>query len=344
MKLIIDKAIPFISGVFEPYAEVKYMEGAEITSADIRDADALVTRSRTRCDASLLSGSRVKIIATATIGTRHIDMNWCEANGIFVTTSRGSNAGAVMNYVLSSLYGVAARKGILLGGATFGIIGVGNVGRRVEMAARLLGFKVLLYDPLRADSEGEAQFSSLCTLLEESDVISLHAPLNADTVGMADSSFFDRMKMGAVFINASNGYLVVEKDLIEASRKLGAIVIDTWQNEPDIDLELLKVADIATPHIAGYSYSGKQLSTMMAVRSVARFFGIHELFDFFPPSEIKELEAVKLDLHGKSQGQIASAIQYNYPVFTDDFMFRVNPRNFKELRDNYSYRREFYTD
>lgn len=344
MKIVVDKAIPFINGVFEPFAEVCYFDGGSINRSCLADADALITRSRTRCDKSLLEGTSVKIIATATIGTEHIDIPFCEQNGIFVTTSAGSNAGAVMNYVFSSLFGAASRKGIPLTDSCIGIIGVGNVGRKVESMARLLGFKVMLYDPVRALNEGVPQFSTLDDLLSQSDIVSLHAPLTDMTSGMANYEFFGKMKMGAVFINTSNGYLVNENDLIEASDKLGAIIIDTWQNEPDINRRLLDLADIATPHIAAYSYKGKQLSTMMAVRSVARFFSIFDLFDFFPPTEFSDLESVKLDLRGKDQGEIASVIQYNYPVFTDDFMFRINPGCFKEMRDNYSYRREFYTD
>ena len=344
MKFVIDRTIPFIEGVFEQHADVTYCEGSDMCAELVRDADAIITRSRTRCDAALLEGSKVRMIATATTVTGHIDMDFCQSRGIFVTTSAGSNAGAVMNYVFSALYGVAARKGILLSDMTFGIIGAGNVGRKVATMARKLGFKVMTCDPYISGSEASAGNCRLETLLSESNIVSLHASLNESTVNLADSSFFDMMRPGAIFINTANGMMVVEEALSEAREKLGAIIIDTWRNEPDINRDLLAVTDIATPHIAGYSYSGKQLSTAMAVRSVARFFGLSGLYSFFPATDISALEAVKLDFRGMNQGQIASAIQYNYPVFTDDFMFRINPDGFKQLRDNYSYRREFYTD
>lgn len=123
---------------------------------------------------------------------------------------------------------------------------------------------------------------------------------------------------------------------------MGPVIIDTWNNEPDINRELLDKVDIATPHIAGYSYQGKQNGTAASVRAVARFFGIEDLYEFFPETDIPEHESVRLDLAGLNQGEIASIFQYNYPIFTDDFMFRLAPENFEKLRTEYNYRREIY--
>lgn len=342
MKIVVDKAIPFLEGILEPYAEVLYLPGSAISRECLMDADALITRTRTKCTADLLEGTPVKMIATATIGMDHIDLPYCESRGIYVQNAAGCNAGGVMNYVLSALYGVAARRGIDLKGMTFGIIGVGNVGKRVEDAARYLGFNVLLNDPPRATAEGAGQFCSLETLLDKSDIVTMHVPLNEGTRKMAGKDFFSRMKMGAIFINASRGEVVDECALMDAIPKLGPVIIDTWNNEPDINMNLMQQVDIATPHIAGYSYQGKLMGTAMAVRAVARFFDIKDLFEFYPVSTIPSLDAVPLDLIGKTQGEIASAIQYNYPIFTDDFIFRTNPSSFEELRAEYQYRREFY--
>jgi len=223
-----------------------------------------------------------------------------------------------------------------------GIVGVGNVGRRVERMARHLGFKVLLCDPPRAEKEGEAEFCDLEHLLRNSDIVTMHVPLLDSTRGMANSDFLAKMKFGAIFINSSRGEVVVDEDLIEAIPKLGPVIIDTWNGEPHINKTLMNLVEIATPHIAGYSYQGKQMGTSMAVRAIARFFAIEPLYDFYPPTDVQELEAVRLNLSGMNQGQIASIFQYNYPVFTDDFMFRINPDGFEALRTNYSYRREFY--
>ena len=345
MKIVVDRVIPFVQGVFEPYADsVVYLKGEDIRHEDILDADALVIRTRTRCDAAMLEGTRVRVIATAAISTDNIDMDYCSRQGIFVNNATGSNAGGVMNYVMSALYGVASRKSLHLEGSTFGIIGAGNVGKRVETAAKDLGFKVLLYDPPRAEAEGHYDFCSLEYLLENSNIVTMHLPVNANTRGMADENFFARMRPGAIFINAANGELVVERALKAAIPKLGAVILDTWNNEPDVDRVLVSMVDIATPHIAGYSHQGKQRSSAAAVRTIARYYGITPLLDFFPPAEVNEQEAVRLDVRGKSQGQVASLFQYNYPIFIDDFMFRVDPGNFAALRENYSYRREFLLD
>ncbi|MCQ2140260.1 MAG: 4-phosphoerythronate dehydrogenase [Bacteroidales bacterium] len=344
MKIIIDQAIPFIEGVFEPYAEVEYHKGECITPEVVKDADALIIRTRTRCNAELLENSSVKMIATATIGTDHIDLPYCKENGIFVQNAAGCNAGGVMNYVFSALFGVASRKGLQVAGSTIGIIGVGSVGSRVENMAKNLGFQVLRCDPPRAAAEGEFGFCDLDTLLETADVVTMHVPLNETTKEMANEDFFRKMKKGAIFINAARGEIMNDDALKQAIPKLGATVIDTWNHEPDIDMELLDMVDIATPHIAGYSYQGKQRGTSDAVRAVARYFSLAPIYEFFPTDGPKELEAVKLDVRGKTQGEIAAAIQYNYPIFTDDFLFRMEPEKFEHLRSHYSYRREFFID
>ena len=344
MKIVIDQAIPFIRDVFEDYAEVVYKDGAAICPSDIADADALITRTRTKCNAELLDGSPVKIISAASIGMDHIDLEYCRKRGIHVQNAAGCNAGAVMNYVMSAVFGAAARKRLDLKGATVGIIGVGNVGSRVDRSMRLLGLNTLLCDPPRAEAEGPALFSDLDFLLRNSDIVTLHVPLTPQTRGMADAAFFSKMKLGSFFVNTSRGEIVNEDALVAASDKFGATIIDTWCNEPDINRQLLAVADIATPHIAGYSYQGKLKGTSMAVRAVARFLGIKELYEFFPNPAGQPSDAVKLNLRGKPQGQIASIIQYNYPIFTDDFMFRLAPETFESLRENYCYRREFFID
>lgn len=342
MKIVIDQSIPFVEGVFEPYATVVYKDGPAICHDDLKDADALMIRTRTKCDAELLDGTPVKLIATVTVGTDNIDVDYCQSHGIFFKNASGCNAGAVSNYVFSAIYGTAARKSIQVTGATLGIIGLGNVGHRVEEMGRALGFQILRYDPTMAQIEWYTKFCDLDYLLENSDIVSLHLPLNDDTRGLADAAFFEKMKYGSFFINTAQGDIVEEGDLITSIKKFGGVAIDTWSHEPDINLQLMDLVDIATPHISGYSLQGKQLGTMMAVRTVARFFSLADLYEFFPDTDIVEYQAVKLNLIGKPQGQIASILQYNYPIFTDDFMFRMNPSKFNELRANYSYRREFY--
>lgn len=343
-RIVADKNIPFLEGVFEPYADILYIDGKDIAPEDVKDADALIIRTRTRCGSALLTGSRVSIIATATIGTDHIDMPYCQAHGIEVHNAEGCNAGGVMQYVFSALYGTASRKSIKLDSPVIGIIGVGNVGRKVEHMAEHLGFRILRYDPLREAAEGPEAFCSLEHLLASSQIVTLHVPLDATTRNMADAGFFAMMRPGAFFINAARGEVVDENALMEAIPKLGPVIIDTWNNEPDINRKLLDMVDIATPHIAGYSYQGKQNGTALSVRAVAKHFGIEPLYDFFPAASSPEYEPVRLDLRGMNQGEITSVLQYNYPIFTDDFMLRMQPDKFEQLRSNYKYRREVYID
>jgi erythronate-4-phosphate dehydrogenase len=344
MKIVADKHIPFLEGVFEPYAEVVYIDGRQINHEDVIDADALIIRTRTKCNADLLDETRVKLISTATIGTDHIDLDYCAQQGIEVNNAEGCNAGGVMQYVFSALYGVAARKNIKLDGGNFGIIGVGHVGRKVEHMARYLGFNVLRCDPPRAAAEGQEGFCSLEYLLANSQIVTMHTPLDDTTRGMADEEFFMLMQPGAIFINASRGEVMDEAALKAAYPKLGAAIIDTWNNEPDVDEDLIELVDVATPHIAGYSFQGKQNGTASAVQSVARHFGIKELYDYYPENDIPDHEPKLLDLKDKKQGEIAAVFQYNYPIFTDDFRFRMEPGNFEKMRSNYQYRREFYVE
>ena len=344
LKIVADKAIPFLEGVFDPYADMTYLPGDKIGPEDVRDADVLMVRTRTKCNADLLEGSKVKFIATATIGTDHIDFPYCDSKGIVVRNAPGCNAGGVMEYVFSALYGLASRKSISLQGDTIGIIGVGHVGSLIERMGRALGFKILKCDPPRAEAEGSFGFCDLEYLLQNSQIVTLHVPLDETTRGMANSEFFSLMQPGAIFINAARGEVVCDDALKAAIPKLGPVIIDTWNHEPDIDLDLMDKVAIATPHIAGYSYQGKQNGTAAAVRAVAHYFGITELYEFFPKTDLPENEAVKLDLKDLNQGEIASVLQYNYPIFTDDFMLRLNPENFDKLRSEYNYRREVYID
>jgi len=341
LKIVADSEIPFLKDVFEPFAEVIYCKGKDIDSDTVMTADALVVRTSTKCDAALLDGSSVKIISTASIGTDHIDIAWCRQHGIKVCVASGAKSGAVMDYVFSALYGMAARKSIDLTGKTFGVVGLGNVGQRVAQMAEKLGFKVLRNDPYKEANSAE-EYVSLEELLRSSHIVSLHLPLNISTRNMASTHFFSLMQAGAFFINASWGELVDEKALKEAIPRLGPVVIDAWNNEPNIDRELLEMVDIATPHIAGYSLQGKIKGTSLAVRAVAEFFDFEPLKDYYPTNDDPQMIPMKLSIEGKTQGEIASLFQYNYPIFTDDFMLRMFPDDFALRRSEYSLRREFY--
>ena len=345
MKIVADDRIPFLKGVFEPFAQVVYLPGKQICNDDLSDADALITRSVTKCDAALLDGTPVKLIATATIGDDHIDRVFCSKNGIEIATAPGCNASAVEQYICSALLTIAEKKHFDPKGKKLGIVGVGNVGSRVKHIAELLGMKTLLNDPPRAEKEGKDGFVDLDVLLEESDIITMHVPLTFEgkysTYHLAGESFFSKIKKPVVFINSSRGKVVdtyALKNAIEKSR-VKASVIDVWENEPDIDRELLNFVDIATPHIAGYSMEGKARATRMAVEAVSDFFGFDLQFGL--PEQDDEKQIIDIDCDGKSDRKVIfEAVCSSYNIMNDDEMLRNEPENFEALRRNYKFRRE----
>ena len=314
--LVADRDIPFLEGVLDPWFEVRALPGKSIGPADVRDAVALLVRTRTRCVAALLDGSSVRLVATATIGTDHIDRDYCDSHGITVASAPGCNAAAVAQYVRVALHTLALDRP----GATLGVIGVGHVGMLVAEAGRRLGMRVLLNDPPREAVEGPAGFTPLPELLATSDVVTLHIPLWPGNRDFADAAFFAAMKPGASFINASRGEVVDEAALLAARPNLDKLVLDVWKNEPDINLDLLAAADIATPHIAGYSIQGKMNGTTAVVRALGETFDIDELKTFC-------VSGVTLP-------------QDPYDILLDDRELRSHPENFEQLRSNYSYRND----
>ena len=338
MKIVADDKIPYLKGVLEPYAEVSYLPGNKITPVELADADVLITRTRTACNRELLAGSKVKLVTTATIGIDHINTAELDELGIVWKNAPGCNAASVKNYIASAL----ASLGRDLSGLTLGIIGAGNVGKLVAEAGKAFGMKLLLNDPPRAEAEGSSGFCTLDELLTRSDIVTMHVPLDETTRGMADEEFFMQMPQGSIFINAARGEIMDDDALMQAIPKLGAVVIDTWNHEPDVNRTLVDMVDIATPHIAGYSYQGKQNGTASAVQYVARHFGIEALYDYYPEADIPDHDPLQLDLADKNHGERAAVFQYNYPIFTDDFRFRMDPSSFEKLRSEYQYRREIY--
>ena len=270
MKIIADSAIPFLQGVLEPWAEVRYLPGAEIAPEEVRDADALLIRTRTRCDERLLGGSRVRLIATATIGFDHIDTAWCAAHGIRVCTAAGCNARGVLQWAGAVLAHLARTQGWQPAGRTLGVVGVGHVGSLVKEYAETWGFRVLCCDPPREARE-HCGFLPLEEVARQADILTFHTPLDDTTRRMAGDALFARMKPGAVILNSSRGEVVDGAALLRSGL---ACVLDVWEHEPAIDRRLLARTLLATPHIAGYSEQGKANATAMSVDTLARFFGL----------------------------------------------------------------------
>ena len=339
--IVADDRIPFLQGVLEPYCDVTYLPGGKIDRNAVRNADALITRTRTRCNAELLAGSTVRLITTATIGFDHIDTDYVEKSGITWFNAPGCNAASVRQYIASALLSLAAKYGFSLAGKTLGVVGVGHVGKLVADLGERWGMRVLRNDPPRAAAEGPAGFSSLEETVREADFLTFHVPLDNTTYGMADARLISAMKPAAFLLNASRGEVVDPRDLKTAlrKRKIAGAVLDVWENEPEIDRELLALVDYGTPHIAGYSTDGKANGTAACVRNTAAFFGLDELRNWSPETlpaapEITEPAGIS--------GQAARkfVLDQFYDITEDDRMLRNAPETFEALRGTYRIRRE----
>jgi erythronate-4-phosphate dehydrogenase len=348
IKIIADDKIPFLKGILEPFADVTYLPGNLITNEHLKDTDALLIRTRTKCTEELLKGTKVSFIGTATIGFDHIDARYCQQEGIYWTNAPGCNSSSVHQYVAAALLKISGDFRFRLRDKTLGIIGVGNVGSKVEKFTRALGINVLLNDPPRERNEGGKNFVDLTELLNGSDIITIHVPLNIigedKTYQFINDKTIRKMKKGVWLINTSRGEVasssVLKKNL--SSGKLAGVVLDVWENEPDIDLELLDKAFIATPHIAGYSTDGKANGTARIVNALSEFFKL-PLKNWFP-EVIPHPHLSDISINGKNKDveEILREIVFRtYNIAEDDLKLRFSPHDFEKQRGDYPVRREF---
>jgi erythronate-4-phosphate dehydrogenase len=350
IKIVADSKIPFLQGVLEPYADIVYLPPKEITREKIIDADALFVRTRTACNAKLLEGTNVKFIATATIGYDHIDVAFCNSKNIKWINAPGCNSSSVMQYIASALLTLAGKEKYNLHEMTIGIVGVGNVGSKVARLSKALGMNVILNDPPRERKEGNGKFVSLNELIDRSNIITFHTPLIKEeldkTYHIADDLFFRKLKEQKILFNTSRGEVVNSSALKNAIKNKIIVksVIDVWENEPNIDCELLNLVDIATPHIAGYSADGKANGTAICVREISSFFSLGISKEWYPPSipvpgNPKEL---KFECKGKTKQEIIrEVILATYDISKDDETFRKSVDTFEKQRNDYPVRREF---
>ena len=348
MKIIIDDKIPYIRGAFEKVAEVIYLPGNKTTPEVVKDADAIITRTRTICNEKLLKDSAVKFIATATIGFDHIDTDYCEKAGIQWTNAPGCNAESVNQYIASALFSWSLKNRTELAGKTIGIVGIGQVGSRVAKTCETIGMKVMLNDPPRERAEGSEIFTDLRTIQQEADFITLHVPLNMTgedaTFHLVNTEFLAVLKKQPLLINSCRGE-VFDTEAVKQARRSGLIsglVIDCWENEPDLDLELLKMVDFGTPHIAGYSKDGKANGTMMSVQAVSRFFNLG--LDNWKPSGVEPPENPVIRIDGNQRREysiLAEVILSTYDIENDDNELRKDTSLFEKIRGDYPVRREF---
>jgi len=349
--ILADRNIPLVREV----GPVTLYPGRRLTRQRVADADLLLVRSVTRVDAALLEGSRVRFVGTATIGTDHVDRAYLARRGIGFASAPGSNANSVAEYVTAALLELAESRlpDRALRGFTLGIIGVGNVGRRVEEKARALGLKVLLNDPPLARATGLPKYRPLEELFQ-ADILTLHIPLTREgpdaTHHLADARFFERMREGTVFINTSRGAVAETAALSAAldSGRTAAAVLDVWEGEPDIPADLLEKVFIGTPHIAGYSYDGKVNGTRMIFEAACRYFDLDLTWNPSDRLPAPDPAAIALDdLRGEAAWR--AAVRAAYDIRRDDAALRrildLPPGDrgaaFDRLRKEYPLRREF---
>ena len=348
LRIVADNKIPFLKGALEPYAEMIYMPGNEISKEILMHSDAMLIRTRTKCNESLLKGTNVRFIGTATIGFDHIDTSYCDKNKISWTNAPGCNSSSVQQYICAALLKLASKNNFRLKNKTLGIIGVGNVGSKVEKFARMIGMNVLLNDPPREREEGKRIFHNLVTVLSESDIVTVHVPLNMTcddhTFHLFNAAVFRQIKRNSWFINSSRGEVTDTRDLKEALTTgiLGGAITDVWENEPVIDLALMNMVSVATPHIAGYSTDGKANGTAMMVNAISKYFNL-PLVKWYPENiPAPDSPIISINCEGKSEEDIIrEAVFHTYNIDEDNNRLRLSPFEFEKLRGNYPVRREF---
>ncbi|EHK0944159.1 4-phosphoerythronate dehydrogenase PdxB [Citrobacter farmeri] len=349
MKILVDENMPYARELFSRLGEVKAVPGRPIPVTELDDADALMVRSVTKVNASLLEGKAIKFVGTATAGTDHVDENWLKQAGIGFSAAPGCNAIAVVEYVFSSLLMLAERDGFALRDRTVGIVGVGNVGGRLQARLEALGIRTLLCDPPRADRGDEGDFRSLDELVREADVLTFHTPLFKEgpykTLHLADEALLSRLKSGAILINACRGAVVDNTALLarlNAGQEL-SVVLDVWEGEPDLNVDLLHKVDVGTAHIAGYTLEGKARGTTQVFEAWSAFIGReqHVALDTLLPAP----EFGRITLHGPlDQPTLKRLVHLVYDVRRDDAPLRNVagiPGEFDKLRKNYLERREW---
>ena len=342
---------------FRTLGDVLVIPDYEISNGALKDADALIVRSKTKITDQLLEGTPVGFVGTATAGYDHMDTEYLRYADIAWCAAPGCNANSVSEYVVAAMLCLGQRHHFELAKKSLGVIGVGQVGSRVAKKAEALGMKVLRNDPPLAISAGGPDFVSLEDILREADILTLHVPLTRagqfPTFHMADCRFFSHMKPGAIFINAARGEAVESDSLSFALEKgfVGHAVLDVWEGEPLIPRKLLEKIDLGTSHIAGWSFEGRLNGTLQVYREACHFFETEPTWvpeeNELPPPQTPKLE---VDAQGKTDENILwEIVRAGYDIEADDRALRASlvreesarATHFDTLRRTYPDRREF---
>jgi erythronate-4-phosphate dehydrogenase len=350
-KIIADENIVFAKDAFSQFGEVNLFPGRELTNTLVKETDILIVRSITKVDQDLIGNSKIKFIGTATTGDDHIDKEYLKRKNIFFADAKGCNADSVTEYVFTALLKISSEKNISLQNKTIGVIGAGKIGSRVARLAEVLGMKVLINDPPLERSGKSGRYFTLNEVLK-SDIITLHVTLTLSgeykTFHLLNKNNLLSLGKNSILINTSRGEVIDSSALFEiAHSKKIRLILDVWENEPDINKELLRISDVGTSHIAGYSYEGKVNGTKMIFEALNKFTAADKKWN-------TDIPAIKDPVRHLSISSIREKNLYNlfksiYNIDYDDSGLREVLKNdsestgkqFDKLRKEYPFRREF---
>ncbi|MCO4786914.1 MAG: 4-phosphoerythronate dehydrogenase [Marinomonas atlantica] len=354
MKIIADENMPNVVSLFSDLGDVTLVNGRSLTKEQLMDADILLVRSVTKVNEALLSGTPVKYVGSATIGTDHIDTNYLTEQGIGFNSAPGCNADAVADYVFSALSYMYMTQGVRWLDARIGVVGQGNVGRCVASRFVALGCEVVAYDPFLQKSVPGVALTDLKEVMD-CNVVCLHAPLTKTglypSFDMISDEYVNKLKSGQTIISAGRGGVINEPALIKQFHALDGklnLALDVWLGEPHPNMELAALCDIATPHIAGYSKQGREKGTWYIYQSVCQFFDISPKSSFAEAISQGSICEIKMNSSLERDETIARAIQSVFDVARDSSRFKHvmssgMDKGFDWLRKNYVERDEFNT-
>ena len=354
MKITADENIPYVKEAFQSLGNVQTVNGRNLKNPDLQETDILLVRSVTQVNKKLLHGSPVKFVASATAGFNHIDLDYLASEGIGFARAPGSNAISAAEYVMSGISLWSLKENKKLSNLSIGIIGCGNVGSRVKQLCEAAGIQCLISDPpLEESQDSDFSFSSLDEVLA-CDIVTLHTPLSETgkhpTYRLLNKARINQLKAGTLFINAARGEVVEEPALLSRMNQKNdlTLILDVWENEPKIDLEMLKHTLIGTPHIAGYSIDGKIRGTEMIYHAVCNFLKEKPVWSV---NQVDFGSNTKTRIEYTAKDDVRHEILAAYDIREDDIdLKRILEDStlsdgiyFDSLRKNYPPRREYST-
>lgn len=344
IRVVVDASIPYLRGRIPQGIEASFVPNEQITRDLLKGQDALLVRSVTRCNESLLSDTGVQCIATATAGFDHIDRDYCDRHAIQWSNAPGCNASGVVQYVLSALALWAQKEHRSISTFRIGIVGAGHVGGLLAQRLCALGATILVCDPPRAEREGTEGFYTLSQLAEKCDVITFHTPLTQTsdypTYHLADRLFVEKcQKKKPLLINAARGAVWDTQAILSGLDRgmIAGVIVDCWEGEPNLSLDLLHKAFLATPHIAGFSTWGKAHGARMALAFICKCLGVDFSTETLIVPEDPQSDVIDLS---SAEDPITTALISTFDPRAIERALRQSPERFEELRVSYPFHHE----